>query len=204
MNSTQVHNPDISYLAREFIPKGANTAYIRRNSFTNVAAASATAIHAAISTAAAITTGITNPDFPRNVTITGAGSSHSAAGAVTITGTNIRDEVITEAITLNSNTTVAGNKAFKTVTKIDTSAATGITANDTIEVGTGTKLGLDRKCDSNGVFLATVAGAADSALPTVAFSSTAIESNTVIPATAANGTNDYIFTFVTTEARTGI
>lgn len=195
---TQVKTPQTSYVGKEFL---SNKGYIRRNSFSAPAAASATAVHAAISTAAVITTGITNPDVPRNITITGAGSSHSASGNVTINGTDIRGNTISEAIALNSNTTVAGSKAFKTVTSIDTSAVSGIDSNDTVTIGIGTKIGLDRLMTDNGVFLATVDGAADSALPTVAFSSSNIANNTVVFATAPNAAHNYVVTFVSTELR---
>lgn len=142
---------------------------------------------------------ITQPATPRILTITGTSSDHDAAGNVVIIGTNVRGETITDTITLNSNTTVAGIKAFKTITSIDFSAVTALDSTALVEVGTGAAFGLTRKMDSNGVFLATVDGAADSALPTVTYSSTDLSQNTVIPATTPNGSHNYIFTYATNE-----
>ncbi len=144
------------------------------------AAASATAVHAAISTAAVITTAITNPDFPRIVSITGAGASHGATGNVVITGTDILGATITDTITLNSNTTVNGVKAFKTVTSIDTTGVTGIDASDTVEVGIAAALGLDSYCDAY-----SFAGFAGETSFTN--SASVISQNTVVTSTAPNG-----------------
>lgn len=188
-----------SKVAKEFLPTGSNTAHIRRNSFVDAAAASATAVHAAMSAAALVTTGITNPTYARNVSVVGAGSGHNAAGDVIINGTDIRGAVISETLTLNGDTSVPGAKAFKTITSIDLRGVTGIDANNTVTVGIGVKFGLDRKMDSDGVLKATVGGAADSALPTVAFSASAISGNTVQFATAPNASRDYIVTFATNE-----
>ncbi len=106
------------------------------------ATASATAVHAAVTLHATnpteVTTGITNPDVPRNVTI--KGNASGIAGDVVITGTNILDEEITETIALNGSTEVAGASAFKTVTQIDLPARTQ--EADTVSIGWGKKIGL--------------------------------------------------------------
>ena len=191
-----IRTENTSYIGKEFLPKGANTASIRHDFFNAPAAASATAILSAHALdGSTVTTFAAQPDVARNAQIVASGA---ATGNVVLNGTNIRGETITETLALNGATPVVGNKAFKSYTSIvlPTVAAT------TINIGTDTKLGLDRTMDSNGVFLATVDGAADSALPTVAFSATAVESNTVILATAPNGTHAYYVTFITTEAYT--
>ena len=121
---------------------------IRKHVFVAPAAANNTGVHAAISTAAVITTAITQPDVPRTIRINGAGSGHNAAGVVTINGTDVDGAVISEGITLNGNTAVDGLKAFKTVTSIDTSAITGNDANNTVTVGFGASLGLASYCDA--------------------------------------------------------
>lgn len=112
------------------------------------AAASTTYVHAAISTAVVTTSGITNPDYPRVISIVGAGSGHSATGSVVINGTDIQGNVISDSIALNGNTTVNGVKAFKTVTSIDTTGVTGIDTNDTVTVGIAAALGLDSYADA--------------------------------------------------------
>jgi hypothetical protein len=106
------------------------------------AAVGVASVHAAVTladgAATAVTTAITNPDFPRNVTI--KGNAAGIAGDVVITGTNFLDVAITETIALNAATEVLGTKAFKTVTKIDLPARTQ--AGDTVSVGIGKKVGI--------------------------------------------------------------
>ena len=123
------------------------TTEVRLNEWVAPLAAAATAVHAAISTAAVVTAAITNPDYARLITITGAGSGHAATGNVVINGTDINGSTISDTIALNGNTTVAGVKAFATVTSIDTTGVSGIDANDTVQVGIGSGLGLDAYCD---------------------------------------------------------
>ncbi|MEN6349333.1 MAG: hypothetical protein ABFD08_08070 [Syntrophomonas sp.] len=67
--------------------------------------------------AQAIATGIINPAVPRALSI--VGNVAGITGDVVITGTNYADGAITETLALNGVTTVNGNKAFKTITKID-------------------------------------------------------------------------------------
>jgi len=185
-------------VAADFIGVGSNTARLHRLSLTAPVAASNTAVHAAINSNAVITTAITQPDFARNITIVGAGSGHNAAGTVTINGTDVRGVAISETLTLNGNTAVVGAKAFKTVTSIDMTAVTGNDANNTVSVGVGNKFGLTRKMDANNVLLEAVDGVQETP-SAVAFSTSAICSNTVTPLTAANASHNYIITYVTNE-----
>ena len=113
--------------------------------FTDVAAASTTAIHAAIAGTGVvqnITTAITNPGEARNATITG---SAGAAGIVVLTGL-VRGESDTESITLDGTNTVAGNKPFDTVTNIKVPAE--LTAGKTVSIGFGDKFGLLHEIDA--------------------------------------------------------
>ena len=89
--------------------------------------------------AQAITAGITNPDYPRIVTV--KGNAAGVVGNVVITGTNILDEEITDTIALNATTEVLGAKAFKTVTKIDLPVEVHA-GTDTVSVGVGKKFGM--------------------------------------------------------------
>lgn len=150
-------------------------------------AADTDGIHAAITLAAeaqAITTGIANPAVPRSLSITG--NAVGNAGNVVITGTNYADEVITETIALNGNTAVLGNKAFKTVTKIDVPAETHA-GTDTVIVGWGEKLGLPFKLTHNTVLFAFLDNTKEGTAPTVTTSATAVESNTIDLNSALNG-----------------
>ena len=156
----------------------------------NAALGTATKIHAAYTLDAVdpktVTTNITNPDVPRNLTVTG--NQAGVAGNVVITGTNMADEAITETIIAADAATVVGNKAFKTVTSITFPALVG--AGDTISVGTGAKLGLPYKLYSaSQVHNAIFDGSAET-LAAQAVSTTAVESNTVTLTTALNGAKD--------------
>lgn len=105
-------------------------------------AVGATAIHAAIALTAAIQdvdTDITDPDYPRTVTV--KGNAAGITGNVVITGTNIEDEVITDTIALNGTSEVEGIKAFKTVTNINLPVETHA-GTDTVSVGMAKKFGL--------------------------------------------------------------
>lgn len=157
------------------------------------AAAPAVEVHAAItsngSTTVTTTAGIAALSCPRNIVITPGGTTASVKGvAITVYGTNINNEAISEAILMTENGTdaVVGSKAFKTVTSIVIPAQDG--AGATFAFATGSKLGLPFKLASNQVIMAKFGAAHDSALPTVAVSSTAVESNTVTFATTLDGT----------------
>lgn len=94
-------------------------------------------------------------DVPRNVIIDAAGA---ATAVLTVYGTDVYGISMSEAITLNGTTAVAGKKAFKTITRITASAA----ATDFF-VGTGDVFGLPLRVDSrnytltawNGAFVTT-------------------------------------------------
>ena len=109
------------------------------------AATGAATIHAAItlpdSGTLDVTTGITNPDVPRTLTITG--NQAGITGNVVIEGTDAAGAAITDTIAANGTNTVEGVRAFKTVTKITVPTKAG--PGDAISVGTGKKLGLPHK-----------------------------------------------------------
>jgi hypothetical protein len=136
-----------------------------------------------------ITEGITQPSVPRNITATTDGTATDIkAVQVIIEGTNYADEVITETLpvfTENTKTTVVGSKAFKTVTKITIPAHDGLLA--TTSIGFGEKLGLPYKLAHNTVLSAYLDNTKEGTAPTVAVSSTAVESNTVDLNSALNG-----------------
>ena len=84
-----------------------------------------------------ITTGITNPDFPRLLEIDS--DAGAATGNVVITGVNIRGEVVTDTIALNGTTAVAGVVAFAAITRIQLPVKA---ASESVWVGWLDKLGL--------------------------------------------------------------
>ena len=135
-------------------------------------------------TAADVTTSITNPDVPRNLTITG--NAGGIAGNVVITGTDYEGVTLTETIALNGTATVVGRKAVKTVTSINFPAKTN-GSGDTVAIGTGAKLGLSRRLSRNTILTAYLNGTKEGTDPTVAVSSSVIASNTVTLNSTLNG-----------------
>lgn len=156
--------------------------------------ASTTGIHAAMTDnggTQVVTTGITQPSVTRALSVTAGGTNTDIkAISVTVTGTNYLDEVITEAIgpfTVDTAGTVQGAKAFKTVTSISIPAHDGTGA--TTAVGFNEVLGLPYKLTSAlQVLSASRNNVFETTRPTVAVSSTAIESNTVDLNSALNST----------------
>lgn len=119
---------------------------MREWSATEAVAASTTGVRAAVTDngqTQVITTAITNPPCPRNLTVTAGGTAGDVkAISVTVTGKR-RGKVITEAIgpfTVNTTGTVAGAKIFDEVTSISIPAHDGTGA--TTAVGFGELLGL--------------------------------------------------------------
>jgi len=125
-------------------------------------------------------------DVPRNVVVDAAGA---ATAVLTITGTDIYGIPMSEAITLNGTTAVAGKKAFRTITRIAASAA----ATDFF-VGTGDVFGLPIRANTrnyvqtawNGAFVTT--GTFTAADATAATTTTGDVRGTFAPADAADGT----------------
>lgn len=157
-----------------------------------------TAVHAAVTDNGAqqvVTTGITNPDVPRNVTATAGGTAADVkAIQVIVAGTNAEGSAISEtlpAFTVNTTGTVTGSKAFKTVTSITIPAHDGTGA--TTAVGTGAKLGVGVRLPRNSVMAAYLADAREGTAPTVATSPSAVESNTVTLNTALDGTAVHVY-----------
>lgn len=160
--------------------------------FTAPAATSATAVHAAVTddgTEQTITSGITNPDVPRNVTATPGGTSTDiGAIQVVVEGTDTFGEAISEtlpAFTANATTAVTGSKAFATITSITIPAHDGTGA--TTSIGTGSKLGLPAALSRNTVVAAFLDGAKEGTAPTVAVDASEVASNTVTLNSALNG-----------------
>lgn len=160
-------------------------------------AASATALSAAQSLATSGTTVLTPtttvPDIPRNITITLAGTTANiGAGTAVVTGKNSEGATITENYTVTAATggLLTGNKAFASVTSVAFPATTG--SGVTASIGYGSKLGISMrnlasmpmkvlKITAGGVETLEDASAS-------AFSASAVESNTVTPTTAPDGT----------------
>lgn len=177
-----------------------------------VAAGSTTAVLAATNgaTAAAhtiVTSGITNPDVPRVLSVTVGGTAgHVLDGDVIVTGTNIEGKTFTERFTLTAGGTgtINGTKAFKTVTSVDIPQMAGASA--TFAVGTLNILGVNHRLFKNNttvkVYSATAVGIGGyttltlQGQPTVTASEDQLELNTAAPATTPDGTTFYIIAYV--------
>lgn len=178
--------------------------YLRRQKWTNPVAVDADRLKAAQATSDSVITTVTTflaqPDFARKITVTPGGTTASVpAGDVTITGTNIRDEEITDVCTFAANDTAAQAtlKAFKTVTSVVFPIQDG--AGATYDVGVNDALGLDRCMSANEVLRATMDGAIEATLPTVTFNATDISKNTVDSNTALNAALDLAVVYIATE-----
>lgn len=163
-----------------------------------VAAASATAILASTASAVTpqtITSGITQPDVPRALSVTVGGTAGNVLDSgIVITGLNVEGKTITETFKTTANSTgiINGAKAFMTVTSIFWPAQLGTAA--TITVGTQNKLGVYHRLWPNNTTVKVATSTAISTaptfdgVPTVTADITYIENNLVSPLTAPDGT----------------
>lgn len=123
---------------------------------------------------------VAQPPCARNVTVTVAATTagHVKAAAITVTGTNMAGEEISEEFTPTVDTpaTLTGTKAFASVTQVEVPAQDGDSV--TVDVGFGQLIGLPYKLSKKRVFVTLNDGVVDTA-PTLAISATVLESNTV-------------------------
>jgi len=156
-----------------------------------------------------ITTGITNPDVPRALSVTPGGTTGDIQpGDIVITGTNVEGKTITENFRVldSSSDVINGNLAFKTVTSVVIPAMDGTGA--TFTVGTTDKLGVNHRFSLNNttvkVYSYTAPGEPGGmptaltlqAAPTVVSDNEEVERNLVTPATAPDGTTAYSIFYV--------
>jgi hypothetical protein len=136
----------------------------------------------------------TAPDVgARNVTVTQtATDTEDTNGTIVVVGTDLAGDAITETITPNAGATVAGAKAFATITSI-----TGVGwvidgvegTKDKVTVGFGALIGLpDMLTDTAQVIAASLNNVREAADPTVTVSATVLDLNTVDLGSALNGT----------------
>jgi hypothetical protein len=133
-----VKNKYATYVGHKFLSKFYNV--VQKWTAPDAPAAAnvlaATAFTDAVQT---ITTGITQPDFPRALSATG--NDGNVDGNVTITGKNIRGEVVTDTLNMNGTDTVVGVVAFASVTSVQLPVY-DTADTETISVGVSDKLGL--------------------------------------------------------------
>ena len=147
-------------------------------------------------------------DFARNVTVTPGGTTADVkAGVVTVVGTDIHDNVISEEITIiaNQSTTSTGSYAFKIVTSVSFIAQDDDGA--TYDVGIGDKLGLEKKLQLNtiggnaGVATGTTVSnhTREGTAPTVTVDTQSLEKNTVNFNTALAATKTFLVYMITED-----
>ena len=141
-----------------------------------------------------ITTGITNPDFPRLLEIDS--DEGGATGNVVITGINIRGETITDTIALNGTTAVAGVKAFAAITSIQLPVKAG---SESVWVGWLDKLGLQSIPWSTDVESEHSNHAVDTGGTILTRDSDEIEKCVVDPTTECNATADKMIVYLSDE-----
>lgn len=94
-----------------------------------------------------ITTGIINPDVCRNASIKTTNTNvASPSGVVKLEGINNLGQSAEEEITIVAGSTVYGNVAWATLSKITIPA--GVSANDSVTVGISDKIGLITAIDN--------------------------------------------------------
>lgn len=142
-----------------------------------------------------VTTFANQPSVPRNITV--KGNAAAVTGNVLIEGANAEGAAISETIALNGTATVAGTKAFLTVTRV-TLPVWASAATERVRVGTGARLGLPVRLSRNTVLRAFLNNVLEGTAPTVAFSASALENNTVTLNSALNG-NDVLVDLYETQ-----
>lgn len=152
---------------------------------------SSTALTAAVQN---ITTGITNPDFPRILQIDS--DEGGATGNVVITGTNIRGETITDTIALNGTTAVDGVKAFRTITNIQLPVKAG---TESVWVGWLDKLGLQSIPISTSVISEDSGNAADTGGAVLTRDADEVEKCVFDPTTEADASTDKVIAYLSEE-----
>ena len=178
--------------------------YLRRQLWTAPDALDLNGMKSAVATSNSVTTDVTSflaqPDFPRLINVDPGGTTADVpSGDVVVTGTNIRDEVISDAITFAANATASINtvKAFKTVTSVLFPVQDGASA--TYDIGWADGLGLDRAMSGNEVILATADGVYETTRPTVVFDADEVEKNFVTIDTSLDASLDVAISFISTE-----
>ena len=149
-----------------------------------------TALTTAVQT---ITSGITNPDFPRLLAIDSDGA---ATGNVVITGTNIRGETVTDTIALNGTNAVDGVVAFKTILSIQLPVKA---ASESVWVGWLDKLGLQSIPLSTSVISETTTTSADTGGAVLTRDADEVEKCVYDPTTECDATADKVIVYISDE-----
>ncbi|ALJ14260.1 hypothetical protein [Sphingopyxis macrogoltabida] len=142
-----------------------------------------TALHVTDDTEVTVFAG--QPAVPRNITV--KGNDANVTGDVIVEGLNAFNVPIAETIALAGAAVVAGNLAFRQVTKV-TLPDYAVANTERVRVGTGAKLGLPVMLSRDTILAAFRGGAREANRPTVVVDVDEVEKNTVTLSSALNGT----------------
>ena len=141
--------------------------------------------------AATYTTFENDMPYCRNVT---AVCSNTQTGNMTITGTDIDDNVITETVALTSTSAVSSTKMYKTVVAIGLPIKVGA---ETINVGWGDKIGIPFKLSATAanrpIVKATFGGVIETTAPTLTADASDLSKNCIDLDSALDGSEVCIY-----------
>jgi len=147
-NPTDAEEQNISFQLRvKYQDSATDLVEVIMLHFQDVRAADDDYIHAAITGTGSEKeiTDITNPDVPRNASIKTTAVA-APEGVVKLEGINTLGQSAEEGITIVAGSTVCGNVAWATLSKITIPA--GVSASDTVTVGMSDKIGLITPVDN--------------------------------------------------------
>lgn len=162
------------------------------------ATAATAAYRAAVTLLTTAQTGLVptaQPDVARNFTVTSvlAGADLDAGSNVTVRGTDINGNALTETLDVaGAAGTYQSLKAFKTITSYDLPVRK--TAADTLALGSGAKLGLPKLMFSDSILLFNTSGVKDTY--TLVQSTAEVAKNLLTPNLAPNAVRTYRITFI--------
>lgn len=157
-----------------------------------IAAANATNMLNAHAIDGTTVTMLAQPDVARTLQLLG---DSGATAVIPLVGTDIRDNAITENVTLNGTTPVITVNAFKTVKPVVLPTQAG----KHVSIGFYTGIGLGRLQTFAAPIYAGVDNVADSALPTIAKDAVVISKNFATFATAPNASHKYMLAYIVFE-----
>lgn len=142
------------------------------------------------------TTGITNPDYARNLKIIpDSNTSHVNTCTIVVAGTDISNNSISEnfVFAASASTVQTGSKAFKTISSVTFPANCEVAPYDTTwSLGIGEKIGLKRCIDAEGDwFQSALNGTLEATRATVVASASVLSGNTADFNGTMNGSNDF-------------
>lgn len=131
------------------------------------------------------------------ITVTQVGGVNDTMGTLTIVGTDLAGNALTESVAPTANSTKETVNAFLTVTSITGVGWVINTGNDTIKIGTSESIGIpDKLADSAQVLFASFAAVKEATAPTLTVDGSVLAKNTFNLNTALDGSAVKIYYLV--------